>query len=414
MKKVLRNYLFSILLLSGVAAGGVLGALLGGKVLAVKPLGDLFLNLLFTLVVPMVFFSTASSVCRLTASGRVGKVLGVLMLVLLAMYLIAGTLSYLVSLIWNPLSGVDASAMIQGAQASAEGAALSAGEAIVGTLTVNDFPLLFSKSHLLALIIFSALFGAGTALAGPRGTAVASLLDSGTAVIIKVLGMVMYLAPVCLGCYFACMVASTGPQIIGCYLKAFVEYLAIALVMFFIVNPLYVLAARGKAGVKAWFTHIWPPTLVSLSTASSSAALPSNIQAAKNMGVDEDIAESVVALGTNIHKDGSVISAVFKVTLALAIAGQGAATPLQAVGLAILAALVTGAVTSGNLMGELLICVMLGLDPHIVGVLTIFGTLIDMPSTVVNATGNTATALIVDRICQRRNNPTGHGDGNRA
>ena len=410
MNKVLHNYLFSILLLGGVVLGGVLGAVLGDKVMGVKPFGDLFLNMLFTLVVPMVFFSTASSVCRLTRSGRVGKVLGVLMLVLLGMYLVAGTLAYLNSLVWNPLSGVDASGLLLGTQVSAQGSGVSAAEAIVQTLTVSDFPLIFSKSHLLALIVFSALFGAGTALAGEKGRAVAELLDSGTAVIIKVLSLVMYLAPVCLGCYFACMVAQIGAQLIGGYIKAFVEYLAIALLMFFVINPLYVLAARGRGGVKAWFRHIWPPTLVSLGTASSWAALPSNIEAAKNIGVEEEIADSVVALGTNLHKDGSVISAVFKVTLALAIAGQGAATPLQAIGLAMLAALVTGAVTSGNLMGELLICIMLGLDPTIVGVLTIFGTLIDMPSTVVNATGNTAAAVIVDRICSGRKTPSGNGD----
>ena len=409
MNKVLHNYRFTLMLLGGVILGGLCGVWLGPAVSVVKPVGDLFLNMLFVLVVPMVFLSTSSAVCRLTGSGKVGKVLGLMLLVFLGMYLVAGTLAYLLSLVWNPLSGVDASAMLKGLDSAHQGGSVSAGDAIVSSLTVSDFPLLFSKSNLLALIIFSALFGAGTALSSEKGAAVATLLESGTAVIIKVLGLVMYLAPIGLGCYFACMVAELGSQLIGGYIKAFVEYLGISLLVFFIVNPLYIFIARGRAGIKAYFTHIWPPTLTSLATASSAAALPSNIESAGKMGVQEDIADSVIAIGTNIHKDGSVISAVFKVTLAMALAGHGVATPWQAIGLAILAALVTGAVTSGNVMGELMICVMLGLDPRIVGVLTIFGALIDMPSTALNATGNTTASILVDRLLSGPKTSADHG-----
>jgi len=405
MNKVLHNYLFTILLLAGILLGGILGVALGPDVMVVKPIGELFLNLLFVLVVPLVFFSTASSVSRLTKSGKVGKVLGTLLLVFLGMSLVAALISYVAVLLVNPLAGVDTSSMV-----GASGGTMAQGgnfaEGLVGALTVSDFPLLFSKSNLLALIVFAALFGAGTALVERKPSQegafrMSALLDSGTAVVMKVLDIVMYIAPLGLGCYFACMVAEVGAQLIGGYVRAFVEYIVIALVIYFIINSLYVFMARGASGVKSYWRHILPPTLTSLATASSAAALPSNIEAAKRMGVSDEIADTVVALGTNIHKDGSVVAGVLKVTFALMLTGHDIATmgsAVQIIGIAVLAALVTGAIASGGMTGEMLICAMLGLDPQLVGVMIIVGTIVDTPSTVINATSNTSAAVVVDRI----------------
>lgn len=405
MHKVLKNYSFTILMLAGVLAGGVCGILLGGKVTVVKPVGDLFLNLLFTLVVPLVFFSTASSVSRLTRGRSVGRVLGAMVLVFVGMSVVASLLGVIAVHAVNPLKGVDHASLLSEILQVPSDREGSIGDAIVSTVTVPEFTQLFHKSHLLALIIFSALFGAGTALSGEKGLRVAEMLDSGTAVIMKMLGIVMYIAPLGLGCYFACLVSDVGARLIGGYARVFLIDLSIAIVIYFILNPLYVLLARGWPGVKAFWRHILPPTLTAMATASSAATIPGNIEAAKKMGVSDEIADSAIALGTNLHKDGSVFAAVVKVYFALILTGQsiaGAGVAAQAIGISLLVAVAVGAIASGGMTGELLICTLLGLDPRMAGMLIIIGTLVDVPCTVINTTSNTSAAVVIDTLVSRR------------
>lgn len=405
MVRILKNYAGTLALLAGIIIGGVCGVLFKEGAHAVKPVGDIFLNMLFMLIVPLVFFSISCSFVNLRKSRMIGRVLASIVVVFFGMSIIAAILTYFGTLVYNPLQGVDKASILGSLPPYTPGKGLSAADAIVSSLTVPDFVGLFSKANLLPLIVFSALFGTAVSMTGDKGKPLADLLVAGNEAIMKMMNIVMYLAPVGLGCYFADTVATIGSQILGGYLRAFVLYTALAAVFFCVVSSAYVLAFTGISGLRAYWRDILPPSVTALATSSSAAAMPGNIEAAKKMGVNPDIAESVIPLGTNIHKDGSVISAVVKVVFVMALFSQntvGVGPCLTIVGLSILSAIVTGAVPSGAMTGELLICSLLGLDPQMVGILMIISTIVDIPATLINSSSNVVAAVIVDRLNQNK------------
>jgi len=384
------NYRSTVLLLAGLLLGGTAGLVFGPGASIVKPVGDIFLNLIFVLVVPLVFFSIALSICNLKKQNLVGKTLVTTIWVFLAMSLIACLLSYVTFRIFDPFEGIS-----QVATASSESSATGTADAIVRAFTVPDFPLLLSKSNLLPLIIFAAIFG--LAAAQTSSGKVPVFLEEGMSVIMKMMEIVMKLAPIGLGCYFADMLGRLGGQILGSYLWVFILYMVLALFVYFVMHSIYVVA--GGMPLKQYWKHIVTPSLTAIATCSSAACIPVNIKAAKDMGVSGSVAESVIPLGINLHKDGSVMTAVVKVIFALSFFGQFDPSPglfLEVVGISMLVSIVVGAIPIGGMTGEILVCSLLGLDPSFAATLMVIGTIVDIPATLVNSTANIAGTVIVD------------------
>ena len=403
MSNFLKNYGATLALLCGILLGGLCGVFWPSAAHAVKPVGDLFLNLIFVMIVPLVFFSIAGSICGLRRGGILGKVLVNVLAVFLGMSLIAGLVAWLGVRIYSPLAAADRRLILDGLSAAATASAeqIRPIDAIVNALTVNDFGLLLSKDHLLALIVFAALFGYAVCAVGEKGRPVEAFILSGSEVMIKMMKSVMVAAPVGLGCFFADTIASAGASLLGGYLRVFLLYVVLTLLFFFLINSLYVLVARGPAGLKSYWQHIWDPAATAVATASSAATMPVAIESAKRMGVAAPIADAVIPLGTNIHKDGSVMGAVFKIVFlmllcARPISGWGAL--LLVLGVALMEAVVLGAVPGGGMAGEIFICSVLGFSPDMVGVIVVIGAIIDIPATLLNVNANVVGALLVDRL----------------
>lgn len=390
------KYKSTILLVAGLVAGGLLGVFLPEATRFVKPVGDVFINMLFVLVVPLVFFSVSISFCRLKNGGGLGMMLKRMVMAFSILWVGGGILGYLGVLAVNPAGGSMGS--------MTEGILLTEpknwGDTVTGALTVGDFPQLFSKFSLLPLIIFSALLGTGVSLCGVRGKAFASFLDSGNEVIIKTMGLLMKIAPLGLGCYFADTIATVGGSLLEGYLRVFLLFWALTVISVLVIYPSIIRLCRGKGSVKAWFINILPPSLTAMATTSSSVALPENIRAAEGLGIKPEIAETVIPVGTNMLKAGSVTGAVIKIAFLMALCGNGYIGFEQffvTVGFAIVAAVVTGAVAGGNVTGELLICSLLGIDPKMAGLIIIIGTIIDIPCTLINSQATVVAAALVDR-----------------
>ena len=407
MNPFLKNYGPTLLLLVGILLGALCGALWPAAAHAVRPVGTLFLNLIFVMIVPLVFFSIAGSICGLRRNGMLGKVLLNILGVFVGMSLVAALVAWLGVSVYSPLETADRQGILGGLAAAATDSATAIRpiDALVNALTVSDFHLLLSKEHLLALIVFAALFGYAVCVAGEKGQAMERFLHSGSEVMVKMMGIVMVAAPVGLGCYFADMIASVGSQLLGGYLRVFLLYLALTLLFFFVINSLYVLAARGREGLRLYWQHIWAPSATAVATASSAASMPVAIEAARRMGVSPQIADAVIPLGTNIHKDGSVMGAVFKIVFLMLLCGRpvsGLGALGLIVGVALLEAVVLGAVPGGGMAGEIFICSVLGFSPEMVGVIVVIGTIIDIPATLLNVNANVTAALWVDRLSRPR------------
>ena len=390
-----KNYGATLLLLLGLAAGGVLGVVLGAKASALKPVGQLFLNLVFVLVVPLVFFSVANSMVVMRRSGVIGRILGSSLGVFLGMSLIAGIFAIGLMSVWNPFLGVDGSAQATGVLAEK----VDVGEAIVSAFTVDDFPLLLSREHLLPLIVFAALFGLAVAILGQKASTVEKFIAEGEAVTMKMVELVMKLAPIGIGCYFADVVGSLGGQIVGDYLEIFLVVSVATLVCYVVFNSVYALIARVPLG--RFWREMMVPSATAVGTCSSAACMPVNMAAARRLGVSDKIVDGVIPLGTNLHKDGSVVTSVAKVLFALYFFGaapNGFGAAALVVLLAVLESVVVGAIPVGGMTGELLICAVLGLDPSFAAALLIIGTICDIPATLLNAADNLVAPLLVQRF----------------
>ncbi len=394
----LKNYGATLLLLLGLLVGGVLGAVLGEKAQVLRAPGMLFLNLVFVLVVPLVFFSVAHSMVVMRQSGVIGKVLGAALGVFLCMSLVAGVFSYGLMMMWNPFEGLPAGGGVQEGLVN-NGSGVDFGEALVSALTVSDFPLLLSREHLLPLIIFSALTGLAVALLGQKASLVERFISEGEGVVLKMMELVMKLAPIGIGCYFADTIGTLGGKIAGEYLEIFLAVCVASAVCYLVFNSLYALLARVPLG-KFW-KEMLTPSATAVGTCSSAACIPVNLAAARNLGVSDKIADGVIPLGTNLHKDGSVVTSVAKVLFALYFFGaapQGLGAAAMVVLLAILESVVVGAIPVGGMTGEILICAVMGLDPSFAAALLVIGTICDIPATLLNATGNLVAPLLVQRI----------------
>ena len=397
-----KNYGSTLLLLAGLVIGGVLGVVLGEDAAVLRPVGHLFLNLVFVLVVPLVFFSAAQSLVVLRTDGFIGRVLGTSVCVFLGMSLITGIFSFGLMSLWNPFADV----LGQGGEISFAGGFLDEevhiGDALVGAFTVNDFPLLLSREHLLPLIVFASLFGLSVALLGQKVPTLEKLVGEGAQVLMKMMEVLMKLAPIGIGCYFADTIGQLGGQIMGSYLEIFLVVSTACAVVFLVFYTLCALYCRIPLG-KFWKEMI-PSAATAAGTCSSAACMPVNMAAARKLGVEDQIADGVMPLGTNLHKDGSVITALAKVLFALYFFGitpEGIGASVLVILLAVLQSAVVGAIPVGGMTGELLICAVLGIDPAFAATLMIIGTLCDIPATLLNATGNLVAATLVQRFVKK-------------
>lgn len=407
MKKFLSNYKSTIILLVAIIVGAIVGIIFQEKATILSPLGDLFLNLLLVIIVPLIFLTITTSIAKMKQPKRIGKIMITIICVFIFTSIIAVIIgfvsTYFVKLV-NPEDGEQIRASLQEATSDEETdeEELTIADRTVNLLTVNDFSKLLSKDNIVALLIASVIFGIATNMAGEKGKPVYDFLVSANEIVGNIVKIIMYFAPVGLGCYFAALVGSFGASIAVGYLKTFVIYTIVAIAFYFIVYTIYAFIAGGKRGIVAFWKNAIPSTLTALATCSSAASIPVNVECAKKMGVPDDIAETTIPLGTSFHKDGSIIGSVFKIMFLVCLFGTSLATPgsvLGVVGVALLAnLLITAVPIGGGTISEMLIITMLGYPVAALPILTIIATIIDLPATMLNVVGDTVSSMMVTRV----------------
>lgn len=406
MKNFLKSYKTSLVLILSILIGGIIGIILGPKAIVFEPFGQIFINLMFTIIVPLVFFSVTSAIANMSGINRLGKIMINVAVVFMITALISGILAIIGALIFNPTKGLDAQA-IKSILSQGEGAIGSPAEKVslskqlVNTITVGDFSGLFSKSNMLQIIVFSVLFGISTTLVGEKAAVVKNFLNSATAVMMKMVSIIMYYAPIGLGCYFASVVGQLGSQILQGYLKVFLLYLGLSIIYYFIFFSIYSYISAGKIGFKAFWKNAISPTVTALATCSSAASIPVNLEATKKIGVPKVIAETVIPLGVNTHKDGSVVGGVLKIVFLFGLFGKDINSFKALLSILIVSFLVgavMGAIPGGGMIGEMLIISVYGFPPEALPIIAVISTIIDAPATVLNSTGNTVCAMLVSRF----------------
>ncbi|ANZ95416.1 sodium:proton antiporter [Brochothrix thermosphacta] len=406
MKNRFKQYRSSFLLLSAIILGGLIGVLFPQQTHYLKPIGDVFVNFMFMAIVPFVFFSISSAIASMDGAKRLGKIMGSTFLIFIFTAICAAIIGY-IGIRFFPLvqnANLDTIKTLMSSTPVQDDISLA--DRLVSIFTVNDFSLLLSKEHMLPLIFFSVLIGLATSSLGTTAKPFAVFLKSGSEVLMKLVQFIMYLAPVGLGCYFAAIIGDLGSQIIGSYVRVIVLYIGIALFYFIVMNTVYALLAGGKYSLRSFWRNITQPAVTAIATCSSAASIPVNLKATKDMGVPNDIAETVIPLGANTHKDGSVIGGVFKIAFLYGVFNRditGIDNMITIILCSFLVGAVMGAIPGGGMIAEVLIVTILGFPLEAVPLIIVISTIIDMPATLLNSSGNTVSAMMVTRLVEGRN-----------
>lgn len=399
MKKIFKNYFNSFILLTSIIIGTVIGIIFKDKANVLKPFGDLFLNMLMVIIVPLIFLTISTSIGKMKSPKRVGKIL----LSIIGVFIITSLISVFIGILSTRVSLVeveDSNKIIEklNDNEKIEEENVNLLDRTVNTISTNDFVNLLSKSNLIALIVFSIITGVSIILSKEKGRKFLDFLESANDVLGQIIKIIMYYAPIGLGCYFASFIGTFGSSVAVGYLKTFGVYVVSSLILYFIVYSIYAFVGGGIIGLISYWKNIIPVTLTALSTCSSVASIPINVKTCKEIGVSDDIANTIVPLGSSFHKDGSIVGSVFKIMFLVYLFN----TP-HSIGKVLLVSLlvtllVTGIPIGGGTISEMLILTLMGFPLYALPILTIIATIIDAPATVLNVVGDTAGSMLVSRI----------------
>lgn len=389
----LRAYRSSIILLGALLLGGLFGGLVPELAIKLKPIGQIFLNLLFMIIVPLVAVSVMSSIAHMTDLKKLGAILVSIMLVSIVMAIIPAVGVVLLALAYDPAQGVtlDLANTVDAA---------SGGMDFVSLLTTNDFVGLLSKSNILALIIMSVIGGVAIGQSGEDGQRVGRMLDSLNTVIMKVISLLMYVAPIGLGAYFAATMASQDTELMGTFARA-VGLFFVAMALYITLgSTLYAWIGGGVKGVKQFWQHMLEPAVTALGTSSSLATLPVTIRSAAKMGLNEQIAEISLPLLVNLNKGGAAAITALKIVFIYSLLGLDF-TPdvfMLTILISVLSAFIIGGVPGGAFLGEIFIVTTLGLPMEVIPILVVIGAITDAASTVINVVHDLTATQIIQRI----------------
>lgn len=396
MKKTnfLKNNWFLLTMIFGMAAGAVTGAVWPGAT-CLEPLGTVFVNLMFCVVVPMVFFSISSAVANMANVKKAGRLLGVTVVTFLCTAGIASVIMYvIVRLIPIVPAGFEA---IE----EAESTEISIPTLIINFFTKPDFTELFSRKAILPLIVAAILFGFGVQLNGGQDSPTAKLLADLTNALMKTMRLITYYAPIGFFGFFAYLVATYGPTLIGAYGKTLIIYYVVAFAYMFLFAPIYANFGGGKGAAKIMFSHLFAPAAVSFGTCSSVATIPTNMEACEDTGVSKDVSDIVIPLGATMHMDGSAMSAIIKVAFLFGLFGQDFSTgrAILAIIVAVFSSVAMSGIPGGGGTGEMVLCSIFFPEQIAVAlpIAWALGDLVDPPATMVNAAMDYVSTFIVSK-----------------
>ena len=393
-KRFIKDYWFILSMLTGIIAGCIVGAVWPGAT-CLEPLGTVFINMMFCVVVPMVFCSIASAIANMGNVKRAGKVLGVTVATFMVTAAIAAVLMYILCRCIPLVKGEYPA--VQGEV----GVTLGVADMIINFFTKPDFVELWSRKAILPLIVAAVFFGFGIQMAGGKETLTAKILDDLTNCIMKVIKIITYYAPVGFFGFFAYLVATYGPDLIGDYSRTLIIYYVLCFVYMFVFFPIYARFGGGKGGAKVMWKHLFRPAAVSFGTCSSVATIPTNMEVAEETGISKEVTNIVLPMGATMHMDGSAMSAIIKVAFLFGIFGMdfGTSQAILAIIVAVFSSVAMSGIPGGGGTGELVLCTIFFPDQLAIAfpIALALGNLVDPPATMVNAAGDYVASFIVER-----------------
>ena len=327
---------------------------------------------------------------------RAGKIMGVTIATFSVTAGIAALLMYMTVRIFPVVSGSYT------VEAGEIGETLGLADMIINFFTKPDFMELWSRRAILPLIVAAILFGFGIQMNGGPETSTAKGLKDLTDCIMKTVKIITYYAPIGFFGFFANLVATYGPELIGDYSRTLIIYYTLSFAYMFVFFPIYARIGGGKGAVKVMFKHLFKPAAISFGTCSSVATIPTNMEVSEETGISKDVSNIVVPLGATMHMDGSAMSAIIKVAFLFGIFNMDFNTSraIAAIFVAIVSSVAMSGIPGGGGTGELALCTIFFPEQLAVAypIALALGNLVDPPATMVNAAGDYVVSYIVERF----------------
>jgi DAACS family dicarboxylate/amino acid:cation (Na+ or H+) symporter len=414
-----------------VLLGFVLGALLGlaayfhgadapltHAVIAygTKPLGQIFLNLLFMLVIPLMFSALVLGVGELGDIASLGRLGWKTLTYTAAVTGMAVAIGLVMVNLVQPGLHMDP-ALVQQAMASnaakagdivTSGRHMDAMQLLVNIVPHNVFAAAVDDKQTLGVVFFALMVGIGLVLTpSPATAAFKHALQGLFEISMRLIGLIILLAPYAVACFMFTLCAQLGWGVIvglGWFVATVVVALAIHM---FVVLPLWV-RYMGGMPVRTFFRGSQEATLTAFATASSTATLPVTLRVAEeNLMLPRKVSRFVLTVGASANHHGT---ALFEGVTVLFLAQVfGLHLPLleqlMVLALCILGGIGTAGIPSGSLPVIAMICGIIGIRPEGIAIIIGVNTFLDMCRTALNVTGDLATAVVVSHRSGERDIP---------
>lgn len=400
----------------GLVAGLIVNATAGADSPAVvaftsyvtQPIGQIFLRLLFMLVIPLLFSALVVGVSEMgdiSSLGRAGWRTLALTVLLSSTAVVLGLV--LVNVL-RPGDGVDPATvqrMLAGGQEGARSLlesappALEGPQAIVELIPSNIFTAA-SENQILPVMVFALLFGIGLVLTRtPGAERVKELLEGVFGIAMTLINLVIRFAPIAIACLIFNIAALFGLDLLV-RLSAYVGVVVLALAIhLFVVYPIALRVLGGMSPIR-FFRGVQEAMLVAFSTASSNAALTTSLRIAEtNLRLPRRISRFVLTIGATANQNGTALFEGVTVLFLAQLFGVelGLGQQVVVMFVCILAGVGTAGVPAGSLPVVAIILGMVGVPPEAIGLILGVDRLLDMCRTTVNVTGDLAIAAIVSR-----------------
>ncbi|MFA9397988.1 MAG: dicarboxylate/amino acid:cation symporter [Clostridiaceae bacterium] len=398
-KKFIKNLGFIIII--AMVLGIFVGWLMGDKASVFAPLGDIFIQLIKMIVIPIVAISItagAASIGNGKSAGKIGiATFGYYMLTTA----VAVTLGLIFGELFKPGIGVDISSiqnMFSNEYAS-QGAIPGFWETIKGIIPTNPIKALVD-GNILQIIFFSLFLGFGiSSLKEEKKDFVLKGFNYINEALIYIITKVMYFAPIGVFALMADATGTFGFDILKLILKLFGVYVLVLIIHTFGVYSV-MLKSFSKISIKDFFKAMGKVQAVALSTASSMATLSLNMETCEEeLGVSKETTSFVLPLGATINMDGN---AIYYALVACFFAQMFGIDLGMSQYVAIIITATIGSIGQAGVPGPslLVVAVLLAANLPVEGLPLLFGVdrLFDMLRTAVNVTGDASCAVIVDNL----------------
>lgn len=355
-------------------------------------IGTVFVSGLKMLVVPLVFISLVCGTCSLSDPSKLGRLGGKTLAFYLFTTAIAITVAISVAILIHP---GNASLVSEGLSFNAKEAP-SLSEVLINIVPTNPMKAM-SEGNMLQIILFAVIFGFAISHIGERGKRVAALFNDLNEVIMRVVTLIMQLAPYGVFALMAKLALTLGLETFSSVVKYFLVVLGVLLIHGFIVYPALLKIFTGLNPF-TFIRKMRDVQLFAFSTASSNATLPVTIEAAEHrLGVDNKIASFTLPLGATINMDGTAImQGVATVFIAQVYGVDLTITDYTMVVVtATLASIGTAGVPGVGLIMLAMVLNQVGLPVEGIALIIGVDRLLDMVRTAVNVTGDTVATVII-------------------